>query len=150
MCELLLPKYSFADITVFMKSNDSNYLNLTDFDISDEDNERLSLGSDSPYVLMFCSFIYYKCREKNDKLFACDVSIEDLMKLAGISDRNFFKRFCSGEDGNEKLLAALCAKKILDYRYGRAVKEQQYTYSFFRQYYKKDKALVLQKKFYEV
>lgn len=155
--KLMLPKYTFADITVFMKTGEGNeYLNITDYSVLEE-NERLCFNSDSPYVIMFCSYFYNSYKKDGQKPYICDISFEELLDLAGIHDKGFLKRFDGASEGaNEELLAILCARRILDYRYGRAVKGNKGTYSFFRQTsYKVDGksrrhlSLVVEKQFYK-
>lgn len=152
MDKLLLPRYVFADITVYMKVGKGEYLNLTDFAISEKENERVFLNSDSRYAIMFCSFFYLA--HKNDtKPYICDISLNELLELSGIHDKTFLRRF----DTNEECLAVLCAKKIMDYRYGKAVRGSGNIYRFYRRgyysengkYKKRSKVLIFEKRFYE-
>lgn len=152
----MLTRYTFPDITVFMRTDDGNYLNLTDFVISEPENERLRFASDSKYILMFQSFLYHSYKNKNISLYVCDLDIDDLVKLAGIRDKSFLKRFTNSfKETDEQLLALFCARKIVNYRSGRITGDKEMVYSFYRigycmtnNKYKKEKNLVFKKKFY--
>lgn len=158
MEKLLLPKYVFADITVFMRVEDGTYLNISDFSVYGEDNEKLRLNSDSQYVVMLCSF-FYVCiaKKEGQKPYVCDITLGELLELAGINDEVFPKRFKGIYEGeNDDLLAMLCARKIMDYRWGKIVRGDGNTYGFYRQGYhkvngknRKRSFLVLKKAFYK-
>lgn len=157
MEDILLPRYTFEDITVYMRTRKGDYANITDYTIADENNERLVIESNSDYVLMFCSYFYNSHKKKCIRR-VCDVSIEDLLALAGIGDACFPKRFKDGCDDNIDLLSMLCARKITNYNYGTAIqsKENPTTYSFFRQGWHKVngknrryRLFILEKNFYE-
>lgn len=158
MEKLLLSRYVFTDITVFMRTSDGTYLNLTDFIVSGKENERLRLNSDSRYVIMLCSF-FYVCvaRKEGAKPYVCDITFDELLELAGIHDKSLLTRFNNSHgDLNEDLLAILCAKKIVDYQYGKVVRGSGNTYGFYRQGYYKESGkyrrsmfLVFEKPFYE-
>lgn len=151
MEKLLLPRYVFTDITVYMRTGDGEYLNLTDFSLYEKENERVLLNSASRYVIMFCSF-FYLAHKNGIKPYVCDISLNELLELSGIHDKAFLKRF----DTNEECLAVFCAKKIMDYRCGKVVRDDGDTYSFYRQGYciengkhkKMRNVLIFKKKFY--
>lgn len=127
----LLSKYNFVDLSVYMKTQTGEYLNLTEFVISD-DNEAIVLKSNSKFVIMLCSFI------KKDR-YICDVTLSELLALSGIHDVAFLRRFkdSSNNGDNDELLAVLCAKKIVDYNYGKVIKKENEVYSFHRQAFAK-------------
>lgn len=153
----MLPKYTFADITVFMKTENGEYLNITDYRILEEDNEKMHFNSNSRFVIMFCSFFYNSYKTQGQKPYICDITLKELENLAGIHDKSFLKRLNTSVDNdNEDLIAVLCARRILDYRYGKAVRADGNIYAFYRQCsYKvngknrKKKSLVFEKQFYE-
>ena len=158
MENLMLPQYRFTDITVFMNTNNKGeYLNITDYSFVEEENERLYFESDSPFIIMFCSFCYPSCRNKGETVYICDITLEELTSMAGVRDKAFLKRFSSSEgESHNELLAILCARRILDYRYGKVIKGEDNTYSFYRQAsYKVDgkvrkkKSLICEKHFYQ-
>lgn len=129
----LLSKYNFVDISIYMRVQTGEYVNITDYIVSD-DNEHISLKSDAKFVLTFCSFI-------KQERYACSITLTELLKLAGIHDTAFLRRFKDSlKDGdNDELLAVLCAKKIVDYNYGKILRKDgnENTYSFHRQGYTK-------------
>lgn len=154
---MFLSKYAYSDLTVFMRTGENDYLNITDFSVTEKENERVAFKSDSPFVIMFCSLFYTAFKGKGAKPYVCDLSFEELVELSGVRDKAFMKKFNSvfGEE-REKLFAILCAKKMLDYQCGKIVKDAENTYSFYRQGYtlengkhKKKKVLIFTKEFYE-
>lgn len=153
---MLLPKYAYSDLTVYMRVGENAYLNITDYSVMEEENERITLQSESPFVVMFCSFLY--TFQSNVKPWVCDLSFNELMQLSGVQDKEFTQRFVNkfGEK-NKELLAILCAKKVLDYQYGNIVKEPNNKCSFYRlccvkknDKYVKRKRLVFTKDLYAV
>lgn len=108
-----LEKHNFVDIAIYMRTGKNKYLNITDFCLSG-DNEYISLNTKSKYVLMFFPFLKQRC--------ICDVNINELMALAGI-DQGFVHKFEKqfGDGDGEEYIALICAKKILNYQYGKAV-----------------------------
>lgn len=148
-----LPKYAYSDLTVFMRTGKNDYLNITDYSETDRTNEHVAFQSDAPFAIMFCSLFYSSFKDKGIKPYICDVTLEELCDLAGVHDASFVKRF--GE-ANKDLLAIFCAREIVDYQHGKIVREANNRYSFYRQThiredkgYKKRKAVVLTKEFYE-
>lgn len=156
--KLLLPKYVFTDITVFMQTESGIYLNLSDFIVHGKENEKIHLNSNSQYVIMLCSFFYICIAQKEGvQPYICDITFDELLELAGIHDKSFLKRFKgSYGDTNEDLLAILCAKKIMDYRWGKVIKSDGNAYCFYRQGYhrvngknRRHNSLVFKKTFYK-
>lgn len=152
---MTLPKYAYSDLTVFMRTSDKDYLNLTDYDIMAKENEHVELQSESPFVIMFCSLFYTAFKGKT-KPYVCDVSFDELLELSGVNDKGYVQRFVGKFGENKELLAVLCAKKILDYQCGKVVRESKGRYSFYRQGYTcvngkhtKQKRVVFTKDFYE-
>ena len=148
-----LSKYAYSDLTVFMRVDDNNYLNITDYSEGDNSNEHVEFHSDAPFAIMFYSLFYSSFKDDGTKPYICDITLEELCDLAGVHDAHFIKRF--GET-NKGLLAILCAREIVNYQHGKIVKEADNKYSFYRQThvregegYRKRKAIVLTKEFYE-
>lgn len=142
-----LEKHNFVDIAIYMRTGKNKYLNITDFCLSG-DNEYISLNTKSKYVLMFFPFLKQRC--------ICDVNINELMALAGI-DQGFAHKFEKqiGDGDGEEYIALICAKKILNYQYGKAVRTGADTYAFYRQAWKqvdgkrkREYPLICEKKFY--
>ena len=129
----MLKKYSFADITVFMKQRSGDYVNLSDFEIEEPENQILTLNASSKYVIILNSFMFNSNQIKGEQNYACEIDLNELIKLAGITDHAFISRFkLKHKDYSEDIFAMLCAKRILDYRYGEIRKVQESTYSFAR------------------
>lgn len=129
----MLKKYSFADITVFMKQRSGDYVNLSDFEIEEPENQILTLNASSKYVIILNSFMFNSNQIKGEQNYACEIDLNELIKLAGITDHAFISRFkLKQKDYSEDIFAMLCAKRILDYRYGEIRKVQENTYSFAR------------------
>lgn len=148
---VFLSKYAYSDLTVFMRTGTNVYLNITDYSVTEE-NERVTLQSDSPFVIMFCS-LFYTAFKRDIKPYICDISFDELLELAGVHDTTFIKRF--GE-ADKDLLAMFCAREIVDYQRGKIVRDADTRYSFYRQAhvregdkYKKRKTVVFTKEFYE-
>ena len=150
----LKSKYNFVDISVLMRTGSGNYLNLTDLSLSEQTKE-VKLNTESKFVITFCTFLYGLYEVTGQKKYVCDVTLEDLMGLAGIHNDSFVRRFKSNieADTADELLATLCAKKIMDYSYGKCVlkKENGVQYDFYRQTFKDGKRvypLICSKFFY--
>lgn len=152
---MFLPRYAYSDLTVFMRTGKNDYLNITDYSITEEENERVTFQSNSPFVIMFFS-LFYTASKSEIKPYVCDITFDELLELSGICDKGYVRRFVGtfGEASKE-FLAVLCAKKILDYQCGNIAKDKGNRYSFYRQGYicengrhKKQKKLVFTKDFY--
>lgn len=130
----MLNKYDFADITIFMRmsNDDSQYINLTEYEVGGE-NQILTLNANSKYIIILNSFMYNSNKKKGENNYICDIDVDDLMKLAYLSNPAILMKFKShlGKFYDE-LFAILCAKRILDYRYGEIVKVGENCYSFSR------------------
>lgn len=136
----MLPKYTFGDATIYMKTEKGDYLNLTDYGLEDTKHERFAFRSGSEYVIMMCSFFYKSYRENGVPAYICDLSFEELLDLSGIHAPAFVNRFKDGSDSlNRDLLAVLCARKIASYASGKIVraKDNKNCYHFFRHGYDK-------------
>lgn len=150
-------KYVFADLTVYMRTKDGDYINLTDYEIEKE-VERLSLNSAADFVLMTCSFLYASsCYGCGIKVQICEVTLDDLVVLAGFKDKKFLNRLnvvCKKSYG--EMLAIMCAKKIVDYNYGKIilVDKENNEYSFCRQKFDESRhkisVEVLKKQFFTI
>lgn len=147
-------QYNFVDISVMMRKKDGTYINLTDFNFNVSVENTLVLSEiKSEFALVFCTFA--KCM---GKLIACEVTLKELLALAGIKDRS---RMVSGirnsaepEFANQ-MLAVVCAKKIVDYAYGKCYRlgDSSLTYEFRRQIFKEGKRvypIVLTKAFIRI
>ena len=129
----MLKKYSFSDITVFMKNRSGEYVNLSDYEIGEPENQILRLNASSKYVIILNSFMFNSNQIKGEQNYACEIEFNELIKLAGITDHAFISRFkITNVDYSEDIFAMLCAKRILDYRYGEIRKVQENCYSFAR------------------
>lgn len=116
----LKDKYEFVDISVLMKTNDGEYLNVTDLNLCEE-KEKLALNSNAKLLLSFCTFF------KKER-YASEVTVEELLALAHISPKSpsvelLTKGF--DEETALQLIVQVCAKKILEYAYGRAIKRTE-------------------------
>ncbi len=129
----MISKYTFTDISVFSRVGFNEYVNISDYDITETTCERYTFKSCSQYVIMLHAFAYERYM-LNKEVYICDVTAEELMTLAGVTN----KRFIDGFGANEDILVLLCAKKIMDYKYGEikrvSAKEclQLNTYNFCR------------------
>lgn len=152
---MFLPKYAYSDLTVYMQIGKNDYLNITDYSVSDKENEHITIQSEAPFVIMFCSSLY-TAFGRDTKPYVCDITFDELLELSGVCDRKFrqyyFAKF--GNDSKE-FFAILCAKKLLDYQCGKIIRESNHKYSFYRQEYAKEmgkyekrKKLVFTKDFY--
>lgn len=152
----MVKKYSFTDITVFAKTPDGEYLNITDYQAFCKENEYKTFQSDSPFLIafhfQFCK-IYEKIGQRPD---ICEATLEDLKTLTGQIDPSFWRRFKDSEkDVNEELAAIFCAWKIADYHSGKVIfNAEEGVYEFYRaaservgNTYKKYPKLVLSKTF---
>lgn len=107
--------YKFADLVVYMRAKDDDFINITDYDVKCPRQEifhfpKIPENSDFAVGL----FPLLDSRITN-------AEFSDLMKIAGISDKSFMNRFKGAfgdESDNIGLLAILCAKKIADYDRG--------------------------------
>ena len=149
----MLSKYNFTDISVFAKIKDTKYLNLTAFDMK-EQNEILDFRSDSEYVIMFHSFAYSRYADSK-QVYICDITLDELLMLSGINDNRFIDRMEKDKD----ILAVMYARCILDYNFGKAIKKEgtETVYDFYRRIYIKkedgkahrQRGFVLSKVFYK-
>lgn len=129
---MLKARYNFVDISIFLKVTGNEYVNLTDYVFTSE-NERVILNNiDSEFVIMLCSFI------KKER-YASEITVPELLTLADIKNRQFVKQIACGldDDISQQMIATMCAKKIIDYAYGRCVRidnnASKITYEFQRQ-----------------
>lgn len=132
---VLLPKYKFIDISVFMKT-ENGYINLTDFSIIDfKENERKKFQSEAKYLITFHSFLLGIYQHLGDAPYTCEVTIDELKALTGVSanGNSFWRKF-----SDEEQVALFCAKKILEYQYGAVQRTGERTYGFYRLTQKKE------------
>lgn len=87
-------KYDFVDISVMMRKEDGTYLNLTDFNFNVSAENPLSLsGIKSAFALVFCTFA-----RRREQLIGCEVSLEELLALAGIKGKRLVSQLRSGTE----------------------------------------------------
>lgn len=132
-------KYDFVDISVMMRKEDGTYLNLTDFNFNVSAENPLSLsGIKSAFALVFCTFA-----RRREQLIGCEVSLEELLALAGIKGKRLVSQLRSGTEPEfaNQMIAVVCAKKIVDYAYGKCLRleGESLTYEFHRQTFENGK-----------
>ena len=113
----LKDKYEFVNISVLLRTNDGDYLNVTDLNLCEE-KEKLTLNSTARLLISFCTFF------KKER-YASEATVEELLALAHISRKSpIIELLTKGFDEETafQLVVQLCAKKILEYAYGRATK----------------------------
>lgn len=106
--------YNFADISVLCRKRNGLYINLTDYDFNLLNTEKKYTkleGSKSRYALT----LFGK--------FTSEITIEELERLAGLKSSRFISQIMYGIDGadGEMIVAMMCAKKILNYHWGKCV-----------------------------
>lgn len=146
-------KYDFVDISVMMRKEDGTYLNLTDFNFNVSAENLLSLsGIKSAFALAFCTFA-----RRREQLIGCEVSLEELLALAGIKGKRLVSQLRSGTEPEfaNQMIAVVCAKKIVDYAYGKCLRleGESLTYEFHRQTFENGKRvypIVLTKAFIRI
>ena len=146
-------KYDFVDISVMMRKEDGTYLNLTDFNFNLSAENLLSLsGIKSAFALVFCTFA-----RRREQLIGCEVSLEELLALAGIKGKRLVSQLRSGTEPEfaNQMIAVVCAKKIVDYAYGKCLRleGESLTYEFHRQTFENGKRvypIVLTKAFIRI
>lgn len=146
-------KYDFVDISVMMRKEDGTYLNLTDFNFNVSAENLLSLsGIKSAFALVFCTFA-----RRREQLIGCEVSLEELLALAGIKGKRLVSQLRSGTEPEfaNQMIAVVCAKKIVDYAYGKCLRleGESITYEFHRQTFENGKRvypIVLTKAFIRI
>ncbi|RGS35379.1 hypothetical protein DWX94_13775 [Coprococcus eutactus] len=146
-------KYDFVDISVMMRKEDGTYLNLTDFNFNVSAENPLSLsGIKSAFALVFCTFA-----RRREQLIGCEVSLEELLALAGIKGKRLVSQLRSGTEPEfaNQMIAVVCAKKIVDYAYGKCLRleGESLTYEFHRQTFENGKRvypIVLTKAFIRI
>ena len=146
-------KYDFVDISVMMRKEDGTYLNLTDFNFNVSAENLLSLsGIKSAFALVFCTFA-----RRREQLIGCEVSLEELLALAGIKGKRLVSQLRSGTEPEfaNQMIAVVCAKKIVDYAYGKCLRleGESQTYEFHRQTFENGKRvypMVLTKAFIRI
>ena len=146
-------KYDFVDISVMMRKEDGTYLNLTDFNFNVSAENLLSLsGIKSAFALVFCTFA-----RRREQLIGCEFSLEELLALAGIKGKRLVSQLRSGTEPEfaNQMIAVVCAKKIVDYAYGKCLRleGESLTYEFHRQTFENGKRvypIVLTKAFIRI
>ena len=146
-------KYDFVDISVMMRKEDGTYLNMTDFNFNVSAENILSLsGIKSAFALVFCTFA-----RRREQLIGCEVSLEELLALAGIKGKRLVSQLRSGTEPEfaNQMIAVVCAKKIVDYAYGKCLRleGESLTYEFHRQTFENGKRvypIVLTKAFIRI
>lgn len=132
MISILKDRYKFVDISVLMRVNRNAYTDLTLIELGDNDDyiyvNTKSVGKNPKFLLTFCTFI-------RKERYVAEITVNELLALAGIKDGRYPDRLL--RDAGEELTAAICARKIVGYKYGSAQQIKQtgkgYVYSFSRQ-----------------
>ena len=114
---MLKTSYNFVDISVLLKTGRNEYINLTDFSLTGE-SRKLVLEAEEDLLLTFCAF-------DRQNLHISGVTVGELFTLADIHNDSFKGQLVSGMDTAfaTQISAMLCAKKIMNYNYGRCVKQ---------------------------
>ena len=106
-------RYNFTDISVLCRKNEADniYINLTDYDFCLQNVEKRYTeltNSKSRYALtVFESYV-------------SEITFEELLILAGQKSERFIRQIINGTEADgELIVAVMCAKKILNYRWGR-------------------------------
>lgn len=154
---ILLRKYTFTDITVFARTAEGDYINLTDYQVLGTDNEIKVFNSTAPYLITFHSFLCGIYEKRGERPYVCEVTLEELKELTGQKDVTFYKRFVGADKMlNEEQVALFCAWKISEYHSGECLLCDSNTYEFYRVAsqridgkYRKYKKKLFSKAFYE-
>lgn len=111
---------NFNDITVYQKVKNKQYLNLSDYSVSDT-NEYISLDSDSEFIILFCAFANRKNRKDKKLIDVCELNFEEIKFLGGYyqggkkqTQEKIVLKF--GE-----LAPIIIAKEISDYHNGKLI-----------------------------
>ncbi len=128
---MLRSRYNFVDISIFLRVKGNEYVNLTDYTFTNENEQVILNDIDSEYAIMFCSFM------KKER-YASEITVPELLTLADIKNQQFARQIACGidDDISQQLIAIMCAKKIIDYAYGRCVRVDdtaKIAYAFQRQ-----------------
>lgn len=122
------PKYSYNDLYVFCRMFSGLYISLSDFEFG-YNAEKQFKNETSKYLIAV---------QGKEGYWISDVSLEDLMQIAGITQNtNFVKQCRNGvePDFADDLLATICAKKILNSTSGEVYLEEDcptLTYTFVK------------------
>ena len=128
----------FQNLTIYMRRNPNEYLNLSDFDPNGKDcNECVILrDTDSEYIIILCSFLNHKKIRDKKNVDICELTLDDLKSLAGYNGGG-------RKQSREKFLQSLgefmpfiIAKEILDCNRGKVIiDEENKTITFQRRYH---------------
>lgn len=123
----LLKKYNFVDIYIFGKADNGEYISLTDWYLCKE-NATLKFDTDSQFLVGFSTY-------QNREYYVADISIDELIELAGLNpNTHFVSQMLNGVDDEQSnnLLAIYCSQKIVNYNNGRCCLVDNNTYAFKR------------------
>lgn len=112
-------RYNFLDIYIFGRTVTGKYVSLSDWYLTNEPLSAVDIKSTSPFIIGFSTL-------QNREYYVSEITLEELITLAGISSStNFVKQVKSGVEAEQAktILALLCSQKILNYPFGRCVKE---------------------------
>lgn len=141
----------YHDLSVLMKSK-KQYINLTDSTITGDMIKLEIQGEDSIFLLTICNHLL-------KEWLVTEITISELMLLAGVTGKNFLKQLTTNidEEFSLEMQAFFSAKKILNYNYGviKLVKidGDEILYQFLRNSFKNKKRVreaVLTKSFHRV
>ena len=107
--------FAFRDIYIFFRLGE-HYISLSDFEFSDLDSGiyKYKFQEDSDYLIGLPTDIH--------TYYISPITLSEILTLANVRENtHFVKQFKYGlyEDFAEALLATNCAKKIMEYNYGR-------------------------------
>lgn len=149
---MLKSQYNFVDISFLANIGGNQYIDLSDYSFVYE-NEKMefkNLRGNPEFLITFCSYI------KGDR-YVADITLEELMSLARISNGQFTNHLTYKVDDDIQIYleALIAAKKILNYNYGKAerVDKDLNIYNFKIHKYVDGKHVyptIFQKQFYKV
>ena len=144
-------RVKYHDLSVLMKSK-GKYVNLTDSSMT---GDLIKLEMQGENAVLLLSISNYVLRE----WLVTEITIEELMLLAGVTGKNFVKQLTTyiDKDFSLELQAMFSAKKLLNYHYGvirlKEDDKEAITYQFFKRCFKNQKSVqdnVLMKTFHRV
>lgn len=118
MNEILKDKYNFNDMFVFKKVIDNTYINLSDYEMTDILTDAIVIeGVNSDFAIL----LFTGDSKEN---YIAEATLKDLIILADIKNEAFLRQVRTGVDyeSNMSILGWLCAKKILNYKYGKCTR----------------------------
>lgn len=114
----------FVDITIYRRLENNIFLNLTESELDDlSSTSALTYynieGISKEYNYAIAVF------SSSGLTYITGATIDDIVALTGITNNAFIRQLQTGIDNQvaADMLASNCAKKIVDYRYGRCLQE---------------------------